>query len=138
MDKQQQRRAFTLIELLTVIAIIGILVSMFSVAGVMARRAYMKSNARTELQEISTALQEYRLENGCFPASLDSTIFARLPKTVQDRMSHRGGNFADPWSNKDTLQYYQYSYDKNAAPDTFQLFSKGDTDNNIPPIYPGK
>ena len=75
MDKQQQRSAFTLIELLTVVSIIGILVGMFSVAGVMARRAYLKSNARTELQEISTALQEFKLNKGYFPSTLDQTIF---------------------------------------------------------------
>ena len=133
MDKHQQRRGFTLIELLTVVAIIGLLVGMFSVAGIAARRAYLKSNARTELQEISTALQEYRLEKGCFPASLDSSIFDRLPKAVRERMGNRGGSFMDPWR----LNAYEYSYNA-ASPDTFVLFSKGDPGNNVPPIYPGK
>ena len=132
MDKHQQRSAFTLIELLTVVAIIGILIGMFSVAGVMARRAYLKSNARTELQEISTALQEYKLEKGYFPSSLDQTIFDSLPKAVRKRMTDRGGNFMDPWQT-----IYAYAYDAT-APDTFQLFSQGDPANNIPPIYPGK
>ena len=133
MDTNQQRRAFTLIELLTVVAIISLLVSMFSVAGVMARRAYLKSNARTELQEISTALQNSRLDNGCFPGMLNQDIFNRLPKAVRERMTLRGGNFIDPWR----VNTYRYTY-ATTSPDTFELFSQGDPANNIPPIFPGK
>ncbi len=64
------RRAFTLVELLTVIAIIGILAGIIvvSVGGVQERAR--KVRGRTEFQSIANALVEYRAEYKYWPPFL--------------------------------------------------------------------
>jgi prepilin-type N-terminal cleavage/methylation domain-containing protein len=59
--------AFTLIELLTVIAIIAILAGLVLAAGsgVMAKAA--RSRAQGEIQAMSTALESYKSDNGIYP-----------------------------------------------------------------------
>lgn len=59
--------AFTLIELLTVIAIIGILAAItFGVAGGVRERAAI-SQARSELATLAAALESYKRQYGDFP-----------------------------------------------------------------------
>ena len=61
------RRAFTLIELLTVIAIIGILAGItFGVVGGVQNRAAI-SQCRTELAALASALESYKRQYGDYP-----------------------------------------------------------------------
>lgn len=63
--------AFTLIELLTVIAIIGILSAItFGVGGAVRERAKIQQ-ARTELATLSTALENYKRQFGDYPRTGD-------------------------------------------------------------------
>jgi general secretion pathway protein G len=65
--RQAANRAFTLIELLTVIAIIGILAAIaFSVMGGVKERAAI-SQAKTELASLAQALEAYKLQYGDYP-----------------------------------------------------------------------
>lgn len=85
------RRAFTLIELLTVIAIIGVLAALLMVTVGKARQAANVSRCGSNLRQIGMALQVYANdEKGRFPAAYDSqagawsnALVARgyLPKT---------------------------------------------------------
>lgn len=62
-----RRRAFTLIELLTVIAIIGVLAGItFGVVGAVQNRAAI-SQARSELATLSQALESYKKQYGDYP-----------------------------------------------------------------------
>lgn len=54
-----RRRAFTLVELLVVVTIIGILVSLVVTAGFFARNRARESNVIRELGELNTALANY-------------------------------------------------------------------------------
>jgi general secretion pathway protein G len=60
-------RAFTLVELLVVMAVIAILIgiSLAAMSGVQDGAA--RSRARTEIAAISTALESYKLDNGAYP-----------------------------------------------------------------------
>jgi len=61
------RRAFTLIELLTVIAIIGALAAMLlAVAGPIKRQQY-KFQARAEMEKLATAIDRYKATYGFYP-----------------------------------------------------------------------
>jgi len=63
----QRRRAFTLIELLTVVVIIGILASLtVGVAGIASRRSKI-SRAQAELARLDLAIREYKARFGYYP-----------------------------------------------------------------------
>ena len=62
--------SFTLVEMLTVIAIIAILagLTLSAFSGVMKTAA--RSRAKAEIQAISTALESYNSDNGAYPPSV--------------------------------------------------------------------
>ena len=62
------RRAFTLIELLTVIAIIGILAALIFPSVTGARRAANKSKTRVQFSQWAAAIEGFRSEYGYYPA----------------------------------------------------------------------
>lgn len=60
-------RAFTLIELLVVIAVIGILAGLLFTAMPAVTGARMKSVARAELTQLSTAIEAYKAKYNSYP-----------------------------------------------------------------------
>ncbi len=63
----RRRRAFTLIELLTTIAVIGLLVAMILPAVQMARESARRSQCSSNLRQIGLALNSYASSFGSFP-----------------------------------------------------------------------
>jgi prepilin-type N-terminal cleavage/methylation domain-containing protein len=64
-----RRHAFTLVELLVVIAIIGVLIAfLLPLAGSVFRTKKI-STAQAEMQQIETALENYKAKNGVYPPS---------------------------------------------------------------------
>jgi prepilin-type N-terminal cleavage/methylation domain-containing protein len=70
-----RRAAFTLVELLTVIAIIGILAAMLMPALIKAKEAAKKAKAKTEMSAIVTAIEGYDQDYGRFPVSKDEQTY---------------------------------------------------------------
>jgi prepilin-type N-terminal cleavage/methylation domain-containing protein len=66
--------SFTLIELLTVMAIIAILASLILYAGSAVITKGMRSRASSEIQAMSTALEGYKTDNGIYPPSSSSSF----------------------------------------------------------------
>lgn len=66
---RRSRGAFTLIELLTVIAIIAILAAMLLPALAAAKRAAQKAKAKTEMSALVQAIESYDSAYGRFPVS---------------------------------------------------------------------
>jgi prepilin-type N-terminal cleavage/methylation domain-containing protein len=64
------RPAFTLVELLVVITIIGILVSLITVAAIGALRTARQAAIKTEVEEINGAFETYKDKNGSYPPNL--------------------------------------------------------------------
>jgi prepilin-type N-terminal cleavage/methylation domain-containing protein len=119
-------RAFTLIELLIVIAIIGILMALLFPAVNGAIDAARKAQAKNDVTQIATAVTAYETEYGKLPGNLSgdttSDVNDALVKilTAQDDVNNprkitfieigtwkknsksgtNGGNFLDPWGGK--------------------------------------
>jgi prepilin-type N-terminal cleavage/methylation domain-containing protein len=60
--------SFTLIEMLAVITIIAILASLILWAGSAVMTLASRNRARSEIQAFSTALENYKVDNGAYPA----------------------------------------------------------------------
>jgi prepilin-type N-terminal cleavage/methylation domain-containing protein len=72
---KKQLASFTLIELLTVIAIIAILAALVLYAGSGALNEAARKRAASEIQAISTALENYKTDNGIYPNTNVATGF---------------------------------------------------------------
>ncbi|MFH1741966.1 MAG: prepilin-type N-terminal cleavage/methylation domain-containing protein [bacterium] len=68
---QRKRRAFTLIELLIVVAIIGILAAIAVPNFMNARIRSLVARVEGDLSAISTALEMYNLDNGKYPNHME-------------------------------------------------------------------
>lgn len=142
-------RAFTLIELLTVIAIIGILAAIIIGAGRRAAESGRIARTQAELAALSTALEAYKRQYGDYPRTSDSRQLLQalvgrldpnrnLPATSgrvlldlalfavrdgADPLTNTSAVLLDPW---DTA--YAYTYKMPAAKWTnpsFVLYSLG-------------
>ena len=71
---RRRRRAFTLIELLTVVAVIGILASLLFPAFRAARLTANKASARVQFNQWAAALESFRSEYGYYPALHSSNL----------------------------------------------------------------
>lgn len=122
------KTGFTLIEVMVVIVIIGLLSGL---VGVNVFSRLKKANiqaAKTQLYNLSQALDNYKLDNGFYPASeqgLDSLVsqpsVGKIPKSYPT-----GGYLAqkklpqDPWNEP-----YNYLSPGVNNQDSFDIWSKG-------------
>ena len=122
-DARRRRHGFTLVELLAVMLIITVLAGLvLGIAG-LANRKMAEAETRTEMEQIKSLLEEYRLEYGQYPlrgnsdtkAAMTSNWFETLHEDVltnyYDRVGLAGGevDFRDAWDRS-----YWYSRDKDA------------------------
>src|SRR6185503_14165565 len=71
--RMAQSRGFTLIELLVVIAIIGILAGMLLPALAAAKRRALISRAKTEMQNLTAAINGYHSDYSRYPSPTEVT-----------------------------------------------------------------
>jgi prepilin-type N-terminal cleavage/methylation domain-containing protein len=124
------RTAFTLVELMAVIAIIGIVMALVFPAMMRAYEAARVDRARTEVANLDMALQAYQTEyrawplgqsGGAFDTSLLNVLVGRVTSTERTRNPNRRvfievgplstnavGTLVDPWN-----QPYRYAVDHN-------------------------
>ena len=87
------RRAFTLVEILVVIAIIGILVTLVTVAVAGAMRAGKRARIGVEMNQIAMALEHSKAEFGEYPPDLfDDAALVRYVKKRWPRYELPQGN----------------------------------------------
>ena len=148
--RQAAARAFTLIELLTVIAIIAILSAIcFGVVKGVKERSSI-GQAKAEVAVIAQALETYKLQYGDYPqtivpsvmlqsligkmgptgvaitqkALLDISKFS-LSNPTGDPFTDTSLTMVDPWGNSYQYYYYTVSTGSNITKRSFLLFSQG-------------
>ena len=99
--KKSSNKAFTLVELMLVVVILGILVAM--VVPRLAGRSEQarKAAAKTDIEaNISLALDMYELDNGAYPESLD--VLISKPSSESERWNgpYLKKNPIDPWGRE--------------------------------------
>jgi len=83
-------RAFTLVEVLTVIAILAILMSAAVGGGAWAFRRAYTTRAQTELSTLASALEGYRRQYGDYPRTSGSSGESRGAQLLQSLVGARG------------------------------------------------
>ena len=118
--------AFTLIEMLVVIAIIAIMAGMMVGVSKYANRAMKESSAHSEVERMANCLQDYFVNNGCFPNSL-----TEITNNLSSSFDFNTNNIPlDPWDN-------EYVYTNSSL--SYTLYSCGpDGTNSNDDISPGK
>lgn len=119
-------RGFTLIEMLVVIAVIGVLAS---VVGPMVFRNVGDARvaaARAQMETFILALETYRLDNDRYPTTSQGLQALRARPAADPRPRGWRGPYlrrdvpADPWGNP-----YRYESPGRANPESFDLESLG-------------
>jgi prepilin-type N-terminal cleavage/methylation domain-containing protein len=127
--------AFTLIELMTVMVVIVVLLSLVVGGWPYARRKALQSKTKADLQELSTALEKYRLEYklsysalptppaiaNTYPYPTITGIDAQdLGDTAVTNFLDNNFTFLDAWGTN-----YVYEYDPSVSKETYRLWSSG-------------
>ena len=117
-----QRRGFTLVELLVVLAILGLLVGLVG-PQVMKTLGSSKTNtARIQIEDLSAALDIYRLEVGRYPTSNDG-----LQALVENTAG--AANWNGPYLKKTQVPKdpwgFDYQYRSPGQNGSFDLWTLG-------------
>jgi len=75
-------RGFTLLEVLVVIAIIGILISMGTAAYTSAQKKSRDSRRSADLKAIQNAFEQYYADNGRYPTSASCTVGTTMVQRI--------------------------------------------------------
>src|SRR5436853_4771173 len=111
----QRRPAFTLVELLVVVAIIGVLVGLLLPAVQAAREAARRMSCGNNLRQIGLALQNLEATNKTFPSSLRPTppdpsglfngwsVHAQVLAYIEQGNMYQNINFDLPYSAQSSI-----------------------------------
>ncbi len=87
MMRYRAQRAFTLIEILIVVVILGILAAIVIPQFTSASDDAAQSSAKSHLQTVRAQIQLYKFENGGFPATIDLLVPNYLQQDPEDDVS---------------------------------------------------
>jgi len=121
--KREKRSGFTLVEVLTVIAIIALLAGLILGLAGNAQKTAGRKKAEAEVTQLETFVTEYQMKYGKVPADRDAL------KEALVAANHPLTNMLDPWG-------IEYEYEKSSDV-TFYLWSTGGATNDNREIYIG-
>lgn len=107
-ENDRRQRAFTLIEIMAVVLILGLLTTLVGVAILPQLENARIKTARSQIKMLDTALETYRMDAAKFPTT-EQGLDALVNKPSEARNYQEGGYLregrvpVDPWGNP-----YQY------------------------------
>ena len=116
-----KEKGFTLVEMLLVLAIIGILVTILIPSVVDVTRDTKEKQVKADLRLLQAALSQYYIKYNDFPASGDQTwagkLLAMRPRVLEKEPQ-------DPFAPADAADtYYQYDYRAPTGPGEIPTFA---------------
>lgn len=114
--KHTRQRGFTIIELLIVMAILGMLAVMVAPNLFNQADSARRDAVLSQISSLGSALDAYRLDMGQYPESLDGLLRNSSGRASWNGPYLRGEVPSDPWGNA-------YVYDTDGR--TFTLMSYG-------------
>ena len=119
-ERRKEESAFTLVELLLVVTIIGILAGavLINFSG-QANRA-KETRARMDIQNLETALQTYEITYGSYPGSDEGIQALTEPPEDGGKALLTSNSIRDPWGND-----YVYVYPGSRSNADYDLYSFG-------------
>ncbi|MHC5063309.1 MAG: type II secretion system protein GspG [Planctomycetota bacterium] len=108
---------FTLVEVLVVLAVLGVLAGMATPLVSALVDAQRRDEARLDLAQINEALENYYFDKGSLPASLTASDFY----AVYLQPGVNGRSIEDPWG-----QNQSYIYQTTSSPDVANIHSRGE------------
>lgn len=120
------RRAFTLIELVVVLVILGLLAGIVA-PQIIGRVSEAKTTtAKTQVELIATALDSYRLDTGNYPTTAQGLAALRdRPATPPVPPTWRGPYLRRPVPDDPWGRPYVYRFPGEKHPGSFDLYSLG-------------
>ena len=115
--KRNCQFGFTLVEVLTVIAIIALLAALILGLAGNAQKKAARTKAEAEVTQLGSFVTDYQTKYGQVPPSPEAL------KSALAAANHSISNFLDPWGMS-----YEYT---NTSKVTFYLYSKGG-DSGVP------
>lgn len=117
--KRAGRFGFTLVEVLTVIAIIALLAALILGLAGNAQKKAARSKAEAEISQLESFVTDYQMRYGQVPQGNETAL-----KKALEGANHSLSNMIDPWGMS-----YKYT---NSSKATFYLWSRGGSTNVNP------
>ena len=116
-----RRSAFTLIELLLVLVILGILAAIVVPKFAGRTEDARKTAAQTQISSFSTALDTFEVDNGYYPKGKSGLMdLVQQPRDAQNWKGYLKEVPKDPWGNE-----YIYECPGRRNPNSYDLSSAG-------------
>ena len=128
-DTNSSRAGFTLVEILLVVAILGILAGVAVVSLKGRTKTASIAATRTSIQAIGTAIDTYEVDNGIYPASLQSLLTKGNESNWNGPYMKDGRMPKDAWGNDFSYSLQSDSYKLTSAGPDGQAGSADDITN---------
>ena len=126
--------AFTLVELMVVVAVIGIVAGIVLAAAGGAQKKAARDQTKAEIQSICVALEKYRADFGAYPGATNlNQMTNTLYRSLTNYMTFRTNKLAGSGTNIAVLDPYGYPYryrspamaSTTMISESFEIFSVG-------------